>query len=478
MFAVGVFMAWRWDTLFLDEQDYLVVGPLPVDYRTLFFSKLAALVASVGLIALAASFVPLILYPGMAAVGGVGALREYLVHPLIVVLAVAFIFSFFVAAQSILLLMFPYNLARRLGPFVQVISLAALMFMAICAFDSSELIRDFQGNGAQWLVWMPPFWFVGLYQRMLGQTDPLWIALARTAWTALGGTAAVATATLALTYSRHLKQLVEAKPARGSAHSSRLLALVSRMFTRTPGQRAGFEFFLCTISRSQRHRLSIAALLAFAVALSVQGDVIGMFGLSQQVQMTINALSMPLIFSFFAIAGLLWASTIPLGAKPAWIFEIAGSDRYPEIIAGCRRALIAATVLFPAILALATFFWKSPVAMAARYLVMTSLLLVIASVVAGRKVRQLSFSPNMRRFRPPHLIVVLIGGWLIFTLYTYMATQLQMWAAESLTRTAVVSAIFAAIVAGIVLRPIELIPPDTTRWLGEEGLLLPQLESW
>jgi hypothetical protein len=311
---------------------------------------------------------------------------------------------------------------------------------------------------------------------LLGQTDPLWLNLSVSAATALLGALAVSSVTLLFTYGRHLKQIIEAKPVRGSANSGRLLDRVGRFFAPSSGRRAGFDFFLLTVTRSQRHRLALAALLALGLAVSIQGSVVSVFGLTANAQTTINTLSLPLICSFFVIAALLWVTTIPLGSRPAWILEIVGTDRYPDLIEGARRAVGMTSIAAPMAIAVIAFTWKFPLALAIRYLLMTTLLVLLAAAVAGRQVRQVPFSTRMRRLRPPHLIVVLIGGWLLFTAYAYETAQLQMWAAETLTRTSIVSVVLVTFIAVIACIPIELIPPDDTRWTDEEGLLLAQLE--
>ncbi len=49
MLVVGMFAVLSWDSAFPDRRDVLVLSPLPVRPRTMFFAKLAALGAALGL---------------------------------------------------------------------------------------------------------------------------------------------------------------------------------------------------------------------------------------------------------------------------------------------------------------------------------------------------------------------------------------------------------------------------------------------
>ena len=53
MLAVGLLSVLSWDNIFPDKRDVLVLGPLPVEARTIFVAKLAALVHALGFSVLA-----------------------------------------------------------------------------------------------------------------------------------------------------------------------------------------------------------------------------------------------------------------------------------------------------------------------------------------------------------------------------------------------------------------------------------------
>src|SRR6185295_3274079 len=44
MTVTGILMVFKWDSIFFDRRDYLILGGLPIRYRDLFAAKLTALV--------------------------------------------------------------------------------------------------------------------------------------------------------------------------------------------------------------------------------------------------------------------------------------------------------------------------------------------------------------------------------------------------------------------------------------------------
>ena len=73
MVVMGFVMVFEWDALFPDRRDYIVITPLPLGERTIFFGKLAALLVFLGLVLVDANLLGGVLGPIVTA--GPGASR-------------------------------------------------------------------------------------------------------------------------------------------------------------------------------------------------------------------------------------------------------------------------------------------------------------------------------------------------------------------------------------------------------------------
>lgn len=84
MFVVAVAAALQWDTLYPDERDAAVLGPLPVPPRTVFLAKASALMLFLGVVALACNGLASICYPLVANIrpqpGSPGLAITFLAH--------------------------------------------------------------------------------------------------------------------------------------------------------------------------------------------------------------------------------------------------------------------------------------------------------------------------------------------------------------------------------------------------------------
>jgi hypothetical protein len=477
--AVGFFMAWRWDSLFVDERDYLILASLPVTSRTIFAAKFTALLLAVGVIVACVNIAPAIAYPAMATVGGVSAPASYLVHTLVTLSAAVFTFAFFLGLQTFLLTVFSYSVARRLAPLVQLVSSAALAFMFLISLDASAVVAQVQRSDLPLLRLLPTYWFVGLYQQLLGRSDSVWHAIAVHAEYALAAAVAICVLLLPLTYVRHMKQVLEAKPGSGGANASltALARLVTRFITRTPEQRAGSDFVFLTLLRSHRHRLVLAAAVAIALAFSLRGGVLTIaadYGSTNDSE--VAALSAPLIISFFVMLGSLWAMTMPTGGRARWIFELAAEGRRAGVVAGARRAFVALSLGVPLLVALPLFYVRFNIAAALLHLATTMLLVALASALARRLIRSIPFVRTEQRFSPPQLSLVFFALWFAFTVYACNMARLELWIAHSRAAAAVFCAVLLAALACALLMRIVYEDPLPDWWRKEEGLMLVEVD--
>jgi hypothetical protein len=118
-------------------------------------------------------------------------------------------------------------------------------------------------------AWLPPVWFLGLYQRMLGDPDPEMRALATRAVAGLVISVVLSVLTYTIAYHRHRALLIEgvAVSPRKRRRDLRLLD----WFFPDPRQQAVIAFMLKTLAGSGQHRMILTAYAGFGLAVLLSG---------------------------------------------------------------------------------------------------------------------------------------------------------------------------------------------------------------
>ena len=125
MIVIGFVMIFKWDSLFPDRRDYLILGSLPIRYRDLFFSKAKALLLFLSMFAVSTNFFATLVSP--AGRGKGPAWLNFLAHAAGVFGGALFMILGFAALQGILITVLPDRLFRRVSPIVQMFSITILL---------------------------------------------------------------------------------------------------------------------------------------------------------------------------------------------------------------------------------------------------------------------------------------------------------------------------------------------------------------
>ena len=189
MVAAGGLGVVTWNSLILDRRDALVLGVLPVHGPTIVAAKLAALGAYVGIVTAgmhaggSVSF-GLILSEGMPLSF---AARGIVAHFVASCLASMFMLFAITAVQGVVLTLTGPRVFSRVSPALQLAVTALLLgtFLSLPAISAAVVSGS---TGDSWLVLTPPVWFLGVYEWVLGTSNP---ALLRLTAIAFIGTAAV-----------------------------------------------------------------------------------------------------------------------------------------------------------------------------------------------------------------------------------------------------------------------------------------------
>lgn len=345
MILSGVVAVVAWDALFLDRRDYQILVPLPLTMRVLFFAKLTAVTLLAVIFWAAANLVAALMFPAVVLTmndAPVGFARYVCAHVAATFGASAFVFLALIGAQGVLLSLFSPKHFRRVSVYVQlaVVLLLVLAFLSLprTLFSVADWVR----GGSQWLRFLPPLWFLGLYEVLLGSRNPLFGQLAGLALNALAGTAIVATIAYGASYGRHATKALESlEPRRsGTGFLARSATrIVDRFVLSHPLERACFHFVRLTLSRSRVHRLLLAASVGVGLAL-VLGEATLFQERAASFRPTSALFSVQLVLTFFVLSGMRFAFTIPAELCANWTFQAAEPEQSVRCRSGVRKALL------------------------------------------------------------------------------------------------------------------------------------------
>jgi hypothetical protein len=351
MTVLGVVTVLEWEALLPDRRDYAVLKPLPVGMGTLLGAKVWALAKFWLLFTVLLNGVAMVLFP--AAVlqnSSMGLLAWYIrCHALTVLAGNAFIFLAMIAVQGVLLNVLGWRGYRRWAPYAQSILIAALAGMF---FLSLGISLDVDPNRGAYgvLRYLPPVWFMGLYERELGWTQQGFRELAGQALGALGLAAVLAIGAYAVSYGRSARQLFEQGEGPGAAPGRLRLvfsAAVNRVLLRSTGERAAFHFVCDTLSRSRSHRLLVGGYAGLGLAIVFQSFAGMMAAGVRTWWQSPSGLLLPaqLVLGLFLLAGMRYSFSVPAELKANWIFQTAGALDGAECLRGVRKAVLATGIM-------------------------------------------------------------------------------------------------------------------------------------
>ncbi|SPE34175.1 conserved membrane hypothetical protein [Candidatus Sulfopaludibacter sp. SbA3] len=274
-------------------------------------------------------------------------------------LAALFVFFALVTLQGLLLNM----VSPRRFPGVSLLVQCTLFTLLICLLPfvlSIPGLDRYMHLRPAFARWIPPAWFLGLDQEMLGNREPYVEALGRLAIWAVGGSAFCAFAAYLWSYRRQKVRMLET-PIQARYEFTALRRWAEKWSDRfLPHQpeHAVFSFTMSTLSRSRLHRLVLTGFVAVAFALIVEsfvslivgggfkGFAVKTFALEQA------AVSAPLALSLFVLAGYRYLFRLPVELRANWVFRIHEGGNRELLLRGMERFVLCLGVLPIALLTL------------------------------------------------------------------------------------------------------------------------------
>lgn len=353
--AVGIATVFEWDMFFPDLLDLFVLKPLPVPDLKLFLARVSAIALFIaGFLFDANVFATIVLVP---AIDPPNLPRFLAGHILATGEAGLFAAVFVLALQSVMVTALGERLFRRISLFMQGLLIGALLMMLLLFPVFSAVVPTLVHSAGTFVRWDPPFWFLGIYERLMEGPSalPIYTELARTGCVATLLMVATVILTYPLAYLRRTRQLIEG----GSAHPRRnwstkiLSRLINNAIVRSPEQRAIFHYVTQTLFRVPRYRIYLV--LYGGVGLSIViTSVLRFSAIHNQVRETVSAGGLRAsigIVTFWAIAGLRVTFLSPGNQQGSWIFHFV-HGKPPEIRTALKQLNAAKiwALLFVAIL--------------------------------------------------------------------------------------------------------------------------------
>lgn len=453
--ALGIATVFEWDLFFPDLLDLLVLNTLPIPGRKLFFARVAAIAMLIAGFLFDTNVLATMALP--AAIDPPNLPRFLAGQVLAVAASGLFAAAFIVASQGVLLFVFGERWFRKIslllqGAILAVLLLTMLLF-PVYSGATATVLRSV--NHAAW--WFPPFWFLGLYQRLMEGPSalPVYTQLARFGCEATLGAITLAILLYPLAYRRRVHQLVEGAHARSGRNwlARPVHNLLHATVVRPPVRRAVFHFIGQTLLRVPRYRIYLV--LYGSVGVSVVAATVVRFAvLHGRVHLEVTAAGIRAaigIVPLWTIAGLRVAFASSGNRQGNWIFHIVhGRPPHFKTAMEMFRAARIWALLWSAIVtftAMILFRAVTPAELLTGSATVAQLLLaaglcVVLTDAFFLNVTTVAFTGEPQQ-EPPNLALTVLKYFIFFPPVVTFAALAPIWIGHSALRLAILAAGFA-----------------------------------
>jgi len=376
MVASGLLAAMTWTSLLLDRRDALVLGALPVRPRTIVGSKLGALAAYLGLLTIAMHGLASLTFGTVLASHNTFSflLRGVVAHLVAGGVSSTFLFLAVTSAQGVALALTGPRAFTRVSSALQVGLIACVLIgfvvQPLFAVATLDTLAGAGRRNHPWMLYTPPFWFLGTYEWLLGTEHPGLIALHWRGVAVLASLAGLTSVSYVASYARLSRAAVEGGDAALPRPKAAALVegLVKRLTAR-PASRAAAQFFLVSLARVERLRFAAAMAIGVVVGWSIPAIYLWAQKRADPAENAIDpfgpgtVLALSLADVAFLVAGLRVAASLPSDLKASWIIPMIDAP-VTQLRSGLWRVLFATGVVPIAVLfaPLIAWFWGAQTA--------------------------------------------------------------------------------------------------------------------
>jgi hypothetical protein len=344
--AMGLISVFEWDLFFPDLLDVFVLGVLPVAASRVFLARVCAVAIFIfGFLFDANVLAPLIL---PLATDPPNLLRFVAGNLVAVTAGGLFAAAFILALQGTLLSLLGERFFRRISLAIQGLAVTVLVVTILLFPVLSAVTPGLLQSGNAMVRWFPPFWFLGMYQRILEgpAAPPIFAELARIGAVATLLAASAAVSSYPLAYARRVRALVEGAAVKTTRNPAAipLRKLMHVTVVRSPVQRAVFHFISQTLLRVPRYRIylvlyggvGLSVVTASVLRFSMQGQHLRVGVSADGIRVAVG------IVAFWVIAGLRTAFVSSGNWQGSWALRIVHGQ--PPQFEAAAEQLAAAKV--------------------------------------------------------------------------------------------------------------------------------------
>jgi len=371
--ATGILTIFAWDFFFPDILDVRILATLPLKASLMFRARISAITVLLAAFLFDSNFLAPLVLP--EATNPPRLFRFLAAHAVAVLMSGAFAATSLLALQGILLAVFGEHGFRKISLWVQGIAIAALLTILFLYPVMLGSFRALLASGHGIAYDLPPFWFLGIYQRILDghRASPEFARLAHMAWTAMFVAALLAVLIYPLAYARKMSGLVEGVAAQSALRrkqaASRLLGIVLRK----PSSRAIWQFAMQTLVGVPRYRIYLV--LYGGAGIAILTSVV------LRLHWTAGIQAMIPIVAFWTVSGMHTAFMSPADQDGRWIFRVIQGkpgfhhlDAAKNLVCSCSAILSLGTAAMGDMLA-------SPTTLGGRTMIAQLLIAVGVSVL-------------------------------------------------------------------------------------------------
>ena len=441
--VMGLVTVFEWDLFFPDLLDIQVMGTLPVRPRRVFMGRVAAIGLLIGAFLFDANFLAPIVLP--MSTDPPSLMRLETGHVMAVTASGLFGAFAIVASQSVLLALLGERMFRKVSLLLQGAAVAGLVMLLLLFPVISGVTPSLLQSGNRALIWFPPYWFLGIYQHMLGGADATaqFRTLQTIGWTALATVLATAVFAYPIAYLRRVKYLTEGAATRSKRNKTVMPLNVTAhaLLVRKPIGRAVFHFINQTLLRLPRYRIylvlyggvGLSVLIATVLRLNVERGELHAEASADGIRAGVG------IIAFWVTVGLRTAFASSGNQRGGWIFRFTHGRpaHFEAAIQGLKAVkawvLVCAVALTLVVIAglrvVAPAELMSPRATAAQLLVGAGLCVLLTDAVFAQ-VLIVPFTGESVGEKP-NLAFTLLKFFTFFPLVTTGALVWEMWVEDS-----------------------------------------------
>ncbi len=350
MTITGLVMVARWNRLFPDRRDFSNLAVLPIPIRNIFLANFVALLGLAVLFGIDVNLVSALLFPFFVTLSlnsFPAMIHVGVAHAITVFLSSLFSFFAVFALVGVLMLLVP----RRIFRSVSVLMRMLLVVVLLTEFFSNIFVQLFSGRlpggPGNSLHWLPSYWFLGIYESIVGIAKAPMVALADQALLGLAIAVIVSTGAYALCYQRIFIRLPESFDTMGGSRPFFRIRfpefLLAPLF-RSQFERGCSSFSLKVLLRSEQHLLFIGAYFGVGLVIVAQSVLDSSSKRSPATLPSSEYLAIPLLIAFFMVSGLRFVFDRPATLDANWLFRFAANSPEPEPRSIAKRLMLWATL--------------------------------------------------------------------------------------------------------------------------------------